>query len=187
MMACVVHFLCDRWYSCHHHTTLRSRQLDYAVRCIAHPIPPHLSSFKSFLTSMPIIHTICHIQCVLFNSVLSHGTPCFTLLCIGHVLLSPPSISTPTHHIHVHLSPCPTPTPTRKHYVRHFHPNVRTYSNTLQPTSSVLVRREDSREGDDVLALDSLNAMPGGMLQVSAQVALKECRIMCVFCSVLSG
>lgn len=143
-------------------------------------IPSHLSSFKSFLTLMPIIHTICHIQCVLFNSVLSHGTPCFTLLCIAHVHLSSPSISIPTHHIHVHLSPCLTPTPTLKHYVC-------TYSNTLQPTSSVLVRREDSREGDDVLALDSLNAMPGGMLQVSAQVVLIECRIMCVSCSVLSG
>ena len=48
-----------------------------------------------------------------------------------------------------------------------------TYPNT-QHTTCVCVRREDSREGDDVLALDSLNAMPGGMSQVSANRWLIE-------------
>lgn len=52
-------------------------------------------------------------------------------------------------------------------HMRISHPVL--HQHTLHDTTCVTVRREDSREGDDVLALDSLNAMPGGMSHVSPQ------------------
>ena len=75
-------------------------------------IPSHLSSFKSFLTLMPIIHTICHIQCVLLTVTypmeLLASLSCALHMCISHPHLylyqhtTSMCISHPVLHLHQH-------------------------------------------------------------------------------------